>query len=53
MREGKWHEDIVILLGIWEGRVLVRDGIHRGVAYLDCMDNGISPQDLPYLYLGY
>jgi hypothetical protein len=54
MKAGSWREEkIVIALGIWENQVLVRDGIHRGVAYLDCFNDGMSPQDLPPLYLGY
>lgn len=54
MKDGKWRDpSIVIRLGIWEGQVLVRDGIHRGVAYLDCLKEGVSPQNLPPLYLGY
>jgi hypothetical protein len=53
MRAGEWRDDIVIVLGIWDSRVLVRDGIHRGVAYLECLENGVSPQTLPALYLRY
>jgi hypothetical protein len=54
MTEGNWRDpNIVIGLGIWQGRVLVRDGIHRGVAYVDCLNDGVSPQDLPPLFLAY
>jgi hypothetical protein len=54
MKYGKWRDaNIVIQLGIWQDRVLVVDGIHRGVSYLDCLNDGISPQHLPPLYLGY
>jgi hypothetical protein len=54
MKDGKWRDpNIVIVLGIWKNQVLVRDGIHRGVAYLGCFSDGVSPQDLPPLYLGY
>jgi hypothetical protein len=54
MTAGRWRDpSIVIVLGVWEGRVLVMDGIHRGVAYLDRVKGGMSPQDLPPLYLGY
>jgi hypothetical protein len=54
MKDAKWRDpDIVIGLGIWQDRVLVRDGIHRGVAYLDCFNDGMPQQELPPLYLGY
>lgn len=53
MRAGEWRGDLTIVLGVWDSRVLVRDGIHRGIAYLDCLDSGVLPRDLPSLYLGY
>ncbi len=54
MMDGTWRDvNIVIALGIWQGRVVVVDGIHRGVAYLDCLSKGTTPQNLPPLYLGY
>jgi hypothetical protein len=53
MTNRKWRGQIAISLGVHEGRVLVVDGIHRGVAYLDCLNGGVPPQDLPRLYLAY
>jgi hypothetical protein len=53
MKNSAWRDEIVVVLGVWEGRVLVRDGIHRGIAYLACLTDGISVQDLPALFLGY
>jgi hypothetical protein len=54
MTDGNWRDpNIVIELGVWRDRVLVVGGIHRGVSYLECLNNGVSPQDLPLLFLGY
>jgi hypothetical protein len=53
MKAGKWRDPIVIILGVYQGRVLVMNGVHRGVAYLDCFKEGMSPQELPLLFLGY
>jgi hypothetical protein len=54
MKYGTWRDEkIVLVLGVWNDRVLVTDGIHRGIAYLACLDDGMEPQDLPALYLGY
>ena len=54
MSARQWRDpSVVIALGVWQTRVLVRDGIHRGVAYLHCLGSGTATQDLPPQYLGY
>jgi hypothetical protein len=45
----RWKSDVVIRIGVFDGTVLVIDGIHRGIAYLACIDEGISPDRLPAL----
>jgi hypothetical protein len=44
-----WTDDVVIRIGVFEDTVLVIDGIHRGIAYLACVEQGISPDRLPSL----
>ena len=46
MSKGNWKGDI-----IFEGnsKLEIQDGIHRGTAYLKCVENGISEKDLPKL----
>jgi hypothetical protein len=36
-------------IGVFDGKVLVVDGIHRGIAYLACLERGIGPERLPAL----
>jgi hypothetical protein len=51
MADRRWREDVVIRIGEFDGRVLVIDGIHRGLAYLACVEAGISPDRLPALHV--
>jgi hypothetical protein len=51
MAGGRWSEDVVMRIGVFEEMTLVIDGIHRGIAYLACVDDGISPDRLPALRL--
>ncbi len=37
--------------GVFDGTLLVIDGIHRGIAYLACIERGISPDRLPGLHV--
>jgi hypothetical protein len=54
LHDCQWREDdIIITLGVFQGRIVAVDGIHRGVAYLDCIRSGTSIKDLPPLYLTY
>jgi hypothetical protein len=47
----RWEDDVVIRIGVFEDTMLVVDGIHRGIAYLACIEEGISPERLPPLHV--
>lgn len=49
MASDMWKADVVMRIGVFDGIVLVIDGIHRGIAYLACIEEGISPDRLPAL----
>jgi hypothetical protein len=49
MASGRWSADIVMRIGVFDAAVLIVDGIHRGIAYLACIEKGISPDRLPAL----
>jgi hypothetical protein len=49
MASDRWSADVVMRLGVFDGASLVVDGIHRGLAYLACIEKGISPERLPAL----
>jgi hypothetical protein len=51
MASEAWREGVVIRIGVFDGRVLVIDGIHRAIAYLACLARGITPSRLPALQL--
>ncbi len=51
MASSRWRSDVVIRIGVFDGAVLVIDGIHRGLAYLACIEKGISPDRLPALHV--
>jgi hypothetical protein len=51
MASSKWNGNVVIRIGVFGGTLLVIDGIHRGIAYLACIDDGISPRRLPALHV--
>ncbi len=51
MANSRWRNDVVIRIGVFDGAVLVIDGIHRGLAYLACIERGISPDRLPALHV--
>lgn len=51
MADARWNSDVVIRVGVFDGRELVIDGIHRGLAYLACIDAGVSAEQLPALQL--
>ncbi len=51
MASRRWRSDVVIRIGVFDDDVLVIDGIHRGIAYLACIEEGISPDRLPALQL--
>jgi hypothetical protein len=49
MSSERWKADVVIRIGVFDGTLLVIDGIHRGIAYLACLEEGINPGRLPAL----
>jgi hypothetical protein len=51
MAGGRWDDDVVMRIGVFDGTTLVVDGIHRGIAYLSCIEAGISPERLPALHV--
>lgn len=51
MAGSRWNDDVVLRIGVFDGSLLVIDGIHRGIAYLACIQEGISPDRLPALHV--
>jgi hypothetical protein len=51
MASDRWHDDVIMRIGVFDGTLLVIDGIHRGIAYLACVEEGISPEMLPALHV--
>ena len=49
MESNRWRAGVVMRIGVFDGTVLVIDGIHRAIAYLACLERGISPDRLPML----
>jgi hypothetical protein len=51
MASSRWKSDVVIRIGEFDGATVAIDGIHRGIAYLACLEQGISPERLPALQI--
>jgi hypothetical protein len=51
MASSRWKSDLVMRIGVFDDTLLVIDGIHRGIAYLGCIEDGISPDRLPALHV--
>jgi hypothetical protein len=51
MASSRWRSDVVLRIGVFDDTLLVIDGIHRGIAYLTCVEQGISPDRLPALHV--
>jgi hypothetical protein len=49
MASRRWKTDVVVRIGVFDGTVHVIDGIHRSIAYLACIEEGIAPDRLPAL----
>ena len=49
MANERWRDEVIMRIGIFDGTTLVIDGIHRAIAYLACVEQGISPERLPAL----
>jgi hypothetical protein len=47
----RWSDDVLVQVGVFGGTQLVIDGIHRGIAYLACIERGMSPERLPALHV--
>jgi hypothetical protein len=47
----RWRDDVVMRIGVFGGEVRVIDGTHRGIAYLACVENGVSVRRLPALHV--
>lgn len=45
----RWKDKLVMRIGVFDGTLLAIDGIHRGIAYLACIEQGIGPDRLPAL----
>jgi hypothetical protein len=51
MASSRWNGDVVLRIGVFDGATLVIDGIHRGLAYLACVEQGIGSERLPALHV--
>jgi hypothetical protein len=49
MRGERWHGEVVVRVGVFGGEVVAIDGIHRGIAYLACLADGVRRERLPAL----
>ncbi|HEY4897825.1 MAG TPA: hypothetical protein VII01_17275 [Solirubrobacteraceae bacterium] len=47
----RWTDDVVMRIGVFDETPMIIDGIHRGIAYLACVEDGISPERLPALHV--
>src|SRR5437588_8691273 len=45
----RWRENVAIRIGVFDGEALVIDGIHRAIAYLACVEDGVAAERLPAL----
>jgi hypothetical protein len=46
-----WGTNVVVRLGVFDEDVLIVDGIHRGIAYLACVEEGMTTDRLPPLHV--
>jgi hypothetical protein len=51
MARGQWSSDVVVRIGVFDDTVLVVDGIHRSIAYLACVEEGVDRARLPPLHV--
>jgi hypothetical protein len=51
MASRRWSSSVVMRIGVFDGTMLAIDGIHRGIAYLACIERGIGPERLPPLHV--
>jgi hypothetical protein len=46
-----WSDGVVMRIGVFDGKVLLIDGIHRAIAYLACVQDGVGSDRLPALHV--
>jgi hypothetical protein len=51
MASDSWDADVVLRIGVFDDTVLVIDGVHRAMAYLACVQDGVSTERLPALHV--
>jgi hypothetical protein len=51
MARSRWRSDLVMRIGVFDNTVHVIDGIHRAIAYLACVERGVSADLLPALHV--
>jgi hypothetical protein len=51
MAHGQWSSEVVVRIGVFDDTVLVVDGIHRSIAYLACVEEGVDRARLPPLHV--
>lgn len=49
MATARWRDEVVVRIGSFGGQVRIIDGTHRGIAYLACVQDGVSVERLPAL----
>jgi hypothetical protein len=49
MANDRWRDEVIMRIGVFGGTTLVIDGIHRAIAYLACVEQGIGTERLPAL----
>jgi hypothetical protein len=51
MASRRWRDQLVLRIGVFGGQTRVIDGTHRGIAYLACLQDGVSSDWLPPLQI--
>jgi hypothetical protein len=51
MASERWNEDVVMRIGVFDDEPMIIDGVHRGIAYLACVEDGVAPERLPALHV--
>jgi hypothetical protein len=51
MASDGWNDGVVMRIGVFDDTTLLIDGIHRGIAYLACVEQGIAADRLPALHV--
>jgi hypothetical protein len=51
MASARWKDAVVMRIGVFDETTLLIDGIHRAIAYLACIEDGIAADRLPALHV--